>query len=98
MPTIKKHVKRPWVPEREPFGGRVHPNHDFYTSRAWKRLRVVVLREHPFCVECLKQKRYTPATVVDHIVPINQGGAPLDEANLQPLCSSCHNKKSATER
>lgn len=38
-----------------------------------------------------------PADVVDHIVPIKKGGAELDESNLQPLCHSCHNKKTYYE-
>lgn len=85
------------MPEKVRFGGRAHPNQEFYASTAWRKARLAVLRVRPFCVECLKKGRYTPATVVDHIVPINKGGARLDPANLQPLCSSCHNKKSGSE-
>jgi 5-methylcytosine-specific restriction endonuclease McrA len=46
---------------------------------------------------CLKEGRYTTATIVDHIVPIRQGGARLDINNLQSLCHSCHTIKSNEE-
>jgi 5-methylcytosine-specific restriction endonuclease McrA len=39
----------------------------------------------------------TPAAMVDHIVPIRQGGAALDMNNLQSLCWSCHCAKSIKE-
>ena len=38
-----------------------------------------------------------PSEVVDHITPINQGGATLDWNNLQAMNSKCHNKKSGRE-
>ncbi len=38
------------------------------------------------------------ASVVDHVVPIKDGGERFDAANLQALCVSCHNRKTATER
>jgi hypothetical protein len=30
---------------------------------------------------------------VDHIVPLQDGGAPFDLSNLQSLCRPCHNRK-----
>lgn len=35
---------------------------------------------------------------IGSLVPINKGGAALDLRNLQSLCNSCHNRKSARER
>ena len=70
---------------------------EFYHSREWKRLRQNFLIEHPFCVECRKVGKLTKATVVDHVVPIRQGGPALDENNLQSLCASCHGSKSIKE-
>ena len=72
----------------------------FFRSDAfkeWKTLRKKFLDEHPLCACCLLEGRYTPARIVDHIVPIRQGGKPLDEGNLQVLCWSCHSKKSDKE-
>lgn len=52
------------------------------------------LREHPLCAECLKQGRYTQATVVDHIRP-HRGDKALfwDKSNWQSLCKPCHDRK-----
>ena len=69
----------------------------FYTSKEWKHLRQNFLIENPFCEECRKNGRLTKATVVDHIIPIKQGGPALDENNLQALCASCHGSKSIKE-
>ena len=34
---------------------------------------------------------------VDHIVPLERGGAPYDFANTQTLCPPCHFRKTADE-
>lgn len=96
MPTIKKKCSRPWMVKREPFK-RSRPNTGFYQSMAWRNLRKAFITQHPICEECKKKGIITPATVVDHIVPINEGGAALSPDNLQSLCDRCHNKKSASE-
>lgn len=38
------------------------------------------------------------ADLVDHIVPITEGGAVFEESNLQALCYSCHRVKTSCER
>lgn len=81
------------MPERVPFGRREQSNREFYTSPDWRKARKHYIMHHPLCEICHR----AAATVVDHIKPINQGGAPLDECNFQALCSSCHNKKSGHE-
>ncbi len=70
---------------------------EFYISHEWKKLRGNFLIEHPFCEERQRQGRLTKATVVDHIIPIRQGGPALDDENLQALCASCHGAKSIME-
>lgn len=60
----------------------------FYKRAPWKKLRLYFLHRNPLCVVCK-----APATMVDHIVPINQGGAKLDERNLQSMCDTCHARK-----
>jgi 5-methylcytosine-specific restriction protein A len=68
-----------------------------YDTR-WQKARKVFLAEHPLCAECLKDGRYTPANIVDHIEP--HKGDPVkfwDEANWAALCSACHSTKSARE-
>lgn len=34
---------------------------------------------------------------VDHIKPLSEGGHPFDPANLQTLCTKCHQQKSSRE-
>ena len=98
MPTIKRTCRRPWQPKHDPQSGRRHANTEFYQSTAWRKLRAIKLHQQPLCEECLRRGAMTPAQMVDHIRPINEGGAALDLRNLQSLCNSCHNRKSARER
>ena len=60
----------------------------------WQRVRKRYLKEHPFCVECLKEGRYVPATDIDHIVA-HRGDAMAfwDESNWQALCHRHHSIK-----
>lgn len=64
----------------------------FYSTDAWKRLRKMHLARQPLCVEC-----NAAARVVDHILPMNLGGAALDQRNLQSMCDECHNRKRQQE-
>lgn len=56
---------------------------------AWRKQRLALLREQPLCRICLAAGRTVAAAVVDHIVPLNDGGTNTT-ANLQPLCKRCH--------
>lgn len=65
-----------------------------YNTR-WQKERLMYLHEHPFCVNCLREKKqYVKATVVDHIRP-HRGDERLfwDKSNWQPLCKKCHDEK-----
>lgn len=96
MPSKPNNIKRSWVLERKAFE-REQDNSKFYNSRTWRKLRKFVLDKHPLCIECERKGLTTIATVGDHIVAITQGGAPLDESNIQPLCKKCHDSKSGKE-
>jgi len=37
------------------------------------------------------------AVEIDHIVPLSEGGAPLDRENLQGLCREHHREKTRAE-
>ncbi|PHM47985.1 HNH endonuclease signature motif containing protein [Xenorhabdus sp. KK7.4] len=65
-----------------------------YNNR-WRKYRLMYLKTHPLCVHCLKQNSYTPATIVDHIIPINSDSDVLfwPISNHQALCHACHNRK-----
>lgn len=60
----------------------------------WQRARLSYLNAHPLCVTC--RPLTVGATVVDHVVP-HRGDDELfwDEANWQPLCKPCHDRKTA---
>lgn len=64
---------------------------------AWRRLRTQILqRDSYLCQSCKAQGRYVTATDVDHILAKAHGGTD-DPSNLQSLCRSCHQTKTATE-
>lgn len=102
MPRIEStnKVRRPWLPERpaHTHATRKVDNSAIYNSRRWRNLRLQVLYNEPLCRHCAEQGLVMPATVVDHITPITQGGAIWDVSNLQPLCTTCHAQKSGRER
>jgi 5-methylcytosine-specific restriction endonuclease McrA len=70
-----------------------------YTTQRWQRLRLLKLRQNPLCELCLQVGEIEPATVVDHIVPINKGGDPFPGFDqLMSLCAPCHNQKTRCEQ
>jgi len=89
-------VVRSWVPQRVSFE-REKDNSAFYNSWPWRKLRKAFRIKNPLCVYCEANDIVTPGKVVDHIIPINKGGGPLDINNLQSLCEKCHNSKSSRE-
>ena len=69
----------------------------FYKSAQWRAVRAAFLRQYPVCGVCAARGRVVAAVVVDHVVPVKDGGARFDVANLQALCVTCHNRKTAQE-
>ncbi len=71
------------------------------TARNWahwaQKRRVRWLRANPLCAACLMRGISTPATEVDHVIPLFKRGAD-NESNFQSLCGPCHKAKSAKER
>ncbi len=67
----------------------------FYDSAAWRRARLLTLRDHPICARC--QER--PATQVHHVISKNQQPElALDVNNLEGLCRQCHFKVSGQNK
>jgi len=70
-----------------------------YTKR-WQKIRARVLLNDPICRDPFGihagRGDIVPADEVDHITPLAAGGT-HDLANLQPLCKSCHSRKTAVE-
>lgn len=60
----------------------------------WRKIRNRYIKAHPYCEECLKNRKLTKAEEVHHIIPLNDGGTHADE-NLMSLCKSCHSRITA---
>ena len=63
---------------------------------AWMATRDRWFKDHPLCVECLRNGIAKPANRLDHIQPLIDGGLD-DESNYQSLCALCHDVKTAEE-
>ena len=64
------------------------------SSSAWRELRAKVLDAEPYCRGCRKRGVAKLASQVDH----EDGNSCNNELwNLQPLCASCHSRKTAME-
>jgi len=58
-------------------------------TRAYKARRLEVLqRDQWSCFYCMQ-----PATTVDHVIPIIQGGDPIAFDNLVSCCARCNSSK-----
>lgn len=96
--SLKSPCLTPGCPERvdrghcAAHGGSENPKR-IYGSKRWKVLRARILADRPWCEECQTE----PATQVDHVTPLSQGGAPFDAANLRAVCRPCHGRKSFDE-
>lgn len=68
-----------------------------YKMKRWQMMRRRLIAANPVCVECT----LALATDLDHIINaktwVGDGNNFWDESNLQPLCHSCHSRKTATE-
>lgn len=67
-----------------------------YSTPRWRGARAGFLRSHPIC-SCGKRARY-----VDHVKPWRSGATEAgrdalfwDERNWQPMCHTCHSRKTA---
>jgi len=86
-----------------------HPFYGTYASgnkdgwRGKNGIRARHLKHHPYCVECMKEKKPMADCIPDspHVDHINRHGgnwqAFCDETNLQTLCHQHHSAKTARE-
>lgn len=66
-----------------------------YQSKEWRELIVHIKRMRgSFCQICGSSHR----VIGDHVQELRDGGAPLDEGNVELLCQACHNTKTAKSR
>lgn len=90
--------------DAHPFEGRFADKrrgsrHERGYGTAWDKQRKVILaRDKGLCQPCLRKTppKFTPANTVDHIRNKEEGGTD-DEANLQTICKTCHQDKTAEE-
>lgn len=67
----------------------------FYRSVEWRTIVKAIKRKRgEFCERCGSGHR----VIGDHIVERKDGGAELDETNVELLCQACHNRKTAKAR
>ena len=70
----------------------------FYNTPRWKTERLQFLKQHPLCVDCLRDGQQTRATVVDHIrAHYGAYRAFWDRSNWQSLCQMHHSAKTSQE-
>jgi len=67
--------------------------------KAWHKLRLVYLNDHPLCENCLKYGKYSFASEVHHVRFLQNGKTVedrlailLDWNNLIALCRDCHHR------
>ena len=60
---------------------------------AWDRLRPTILRRDNYLCQVRGPGCRGKATAVDHVVPVNAGGARLDPRNLRAICVTCNTRR-----
>lgn len=67
----------------------------FYTSPQWRRVVGEIKRARGGCCErCGSRRR----VIGDHKIERKDGGADFDPSNIELLCITCHNRKTAAAR
>jgi len=72
-------------------------SYTLWGTRRWKRVRKQHLQQNPLCAFCLAGGRYTPATVVDHVVPHHLETNAFWLGELQSLCKFHHDTSKAEQ-
>lgn len=69
-----------------------------YKSAAWRKGRLIFLRQHPLCQRCMAKGIVTAATVVNHVVP-HKGNLQrfFDQGNWEAICAPHHDRDAQSE-
>jgi len=78
----------PKQPDQRPSAGK--RGYDIH----WQRIRAAYLKAHPNCAYNRKCRLGTPATEVDHVLALADGGT-NEWHNLRAACKPCHSSKTA---
>lgn len=75
----------------------------FYRLARWRRFRRIILSAKPLCVDPFGHHKQDGvavlATDVDHIIPrAKRPDLAFVRSNCQPLCKSCHSRKTGREQ
>lgn len=72
----------------------------FYKTGAWEKKRLSILkRDYGLCQVHKKQGAAQTGNIIDHIIPLEvRPDLALEDSNLQCICQSCHNVKTAEDR
>lgn len=98
------HVRGACAPRRTSARRRRMSDEEFkrdawYSSKNWTKLRRAYIARYPLCRVCGDNGFVRSADVVDHIVERKDNDTlRLTWSNLQSLCHSCHNIKTAEEK
>jgi 5-methylcytosine-specific restriction protein A len=69
-------------------------DHSFYSSAAWKAVRIARLRMEPLCRQCKAEGFIVAAAIADHIKERKDfPELELDLDNTRSLCISHHNRR-----
>jgi 5-methylcytosine-specific restriction endonuclease McrA len=96
MPYLKKPRRPAYLPERK----KRKPTGDssFYNKTAWRKTSRRYRQQNVLCEVCTSINVLEPATLTDHIIGRQFGGADYAPRNLMAMCASHHNSKSIKER
>lgn len=59
-------------------------------TKAWETYSAKFRQRNPLCARCFERDRPTLADVVDHKIPVREGGPLMDPSNHWSLCTACH--------
>jgi len=81
---------------------RLNPSSSIYHTARWAKIRQIVLNRSPLCADPFgihkEHNELVPGVDIDHILPIALApDLTWVVENLQPLCKSCHAKKTRKE-
>ena len=98
MPILPKTTKRSWIPTQKKVEFKqTNKNEEVYNTTRWRKLRAAIIQANPSCKVCESLEEVKEANVLDHIIPIKQGGAIWSKANFWPMCHQHQNRKSGME-
>lgn len=81
--------------EKKKTQGNYSDSAHIYRSARWRAVRKRAISEQPF--QCSAGNCILLAKILDHIIPIREGGAIWDRRNHQKLCDIHHNRKRGKE-